>query len=1620
MICPRAATRAKTMRTGRSSVQSYVANAVYDSLRTRRIDLSSVRCSVVPPLVFNAVSLQTGTLEELRLRASDLRCLPGGRTLSLLWCLRALDVSHNKLEKLPDAIGCLARLERLDITNNCLQALPQSLTKLTRLREISAAGNRVCRLPKTIGRLKSLRRICFEDNSIANIPGSFATLRYLETLNVARNQLPSLAVAPIALRPPEDADGRWEEALDEMTGDIVYYNRTTRRCQRRRPKNFESPNRSNANVIALSGGQDADVTTKIRVPILDLSKVVGNVIRDSDEDEDEPFGPSAHGSTQHERQKHLASKEMSVWEVTRRKDGGDTYVNRVTLERIPNAMPRDIDRLGRLGRLKTLKINGNDIATVPTSVGECVALEVLDVSMNCIRSFPDSLLALRRLKILRASHNRIETLPSDIGKLVSLEILVLGGNAIRAVPSSIGNLESCLRQLNLGGNMLTELPLEMKRLTSLKHVVIDGNPLPKDLLELIRSKGVSGLLWHCRHVELKGRHGVPPKVERTSMGVAGSVTMPKPLVAKELRVTLNQAKSTGRLTLSWMNFSEVPSAVLSLHQLEELRIIGNPLVRLPDSIGDLSALRILVLNSDALEILPDSIGKLSSLTELSLEDNKLIALPDSVSRLSNLRKLSVCNNCLVDLPAKLGDIEKLESLNLRINKLSRFPASLSNLGELELLDAGHNLLNTLPVDMWGLSSLRRLNLNRNEISEIPHTLGDLRSLRVLKLAHNRIDEIPDEICGSQWLRKKLRVLWLHSNKIQRLPRHFHLLKGLRTIRMDLNPLRSPPPGIMRAGIKQIAKYSQIRRRRIRSLFRLFRAIEVKFDTGVLEPRASNVLKSGTGHLTDQDLDKIDRLVDSYVNAEFYKLKEISDMSIVSFFKSTSRERDLAHYAKVVDAFYVFVDLVRKYDLVPASLFTNHIKMSWGEKIDDVEEPPRDETPHKSTDVKEETGEGEDEPIVSATVNTAIRQRRLERKCFGIVLSSPQVMGPDENSTADSLNAVFRKRKIKLDKTRKEPYQFTFTRAEVETALENYRGVYGRLSAPRLAMRFRRCSCTPRDLVRLCHVPLEHVNSSDEEEAKAHEMRLTMRQTIIRETLHMGGANEDDGEDGTPAGDEAVFDVDGEGSSGSESTETREKREAEEREFELQRERMMKAELQADRRRKTVARFVSKALDTVLLVPKGNVEEDLKNALKEDELAAAKKKEEAIDAENGDEVDDAAEEYEYVSDDDDDSSVISSTTTSSGEEADASSAENTDEEADAASVVEEEETVEVPKEKPLSFRERMLIKKVLRHRDRRLPHKNCVRVCVVAVKIRFTPEEAEAKRDEEEQIRKELHAATDALEIWLRSKEGRSQLHESIKYHKRLARSQLRDTQRELGEAKRNTRRTHAELMRIMERKYLYDDGLSFQRHRFSSDLEAKMTVDVATREYDHVQSVENNLVKEIQQIEARMKRPHHMWSEECRDMIRKKIRRRTRKSIIRANRHEAAELNLRRPWDGSDGILFTKWKQQYFRVREFNRAALAADDGDYDDDDDYSDASAAVDGNEDVAPNGEDDNAEDGGEDAEYESSSDGDFSSSASEILSDETIDKHMDEDGEQVYYFDTDNEAEIFVAKRLRKSGR
>ncbi|KAK1338295.1 hypothetical protein QTO34_001410 [Cnephaeus nilssonii] len=106
--------------------------------------------------------------------------------------LLCLDVSENRLERLPEEISGLTSLTDLVISQNLLETIPDGIGKLKKLSILKVDQNRLTQLPETIGDCESLTELVLTENRLLTLPKSIGKLKKLSNLNADRNKLVSL------------------------------------------------------------------------------------------------------------------------------------------------------------------------------------------------------------------------------------------------------------------------------------------------------------------------------------------------------------------------------------------------------------------------------------------------------------------------------------------------------------------------------------------------------------------------------------------------------------------------------------------------------------------------------------------------------------------------------------------------------------------------------------------------------------------------------------------------------------------------------------------------------------------------------------------------------------------------------------------------------------------------------------------------------------------------------------------------------------------------------------------------------------------------------------------------------------------------------------------------------------------------------------------------------------------------------------------------------------------------------------------------------------------------------------------------------------------------------------
>jgi internalin A len=102
-------------------------------------------------------------------------------------------------------------------------------------------------------------------------------------------------------------------------------------------------------------------------------------------------------------------------------------------------------------------------------------------------------------------------------------------------------------------------------------------------------------------------------------------------------------KKTSEEQTRWLTnkLTKFPDAVFQLTNLKILNLNHNPITSIPEDLGQLSNLKQLTLFGTQITQLPEAIGQLSNLAELDLQYNQITQLPEAFGKLSNLTELNL-------------------------------------------------------------------------------------------------------------------------------------------------------------------------------------------------------------------------------------------------------------------------------------------------------------------------------------------------------------------------------------------------------------------------------------------------------------------------------------------------------------------------------------------------------------------------------------------------------------------------------------------------------------------------------------------------------------------------------------------------------------------------------------------------------------------------------------------------------------------------------------------------------------------------------------------------------------------------------------------------------------------
>uniref|UniRef100_A0A8C5FZN2 Leucine-rich repeats and calponin homology (CH) domain containing 2 n=1 Tax=Gouania willdenowi TaxID=441366 RepID=A0A8C5FZN2_GOUWI len=177
----------------------------FDLTDTTQADLSKNRLTDVPPEVCLFAPLESLNLyhncikfiPEAIVNLQMLTYIDVSRNLLTILPkylfnlpLKVLLVSNNKLVSIPEEIGRAKELMELDVSCNEIQVLPAQVGRLQALRELNIRKNCLHMLPEELADLP-LIRLDFSCNKITEIPPTYRKLRHLQHIILDNNPMQS-------------------------------------------------------------------------------------------------------------------------------------------------------------------------------------------------------------------------------------------------------------------------------------------------------------------------------------------------------------------------------------------------------------------------------------------------------------------------------------------------------------------------------------------------------------------------------------------------------------------------------------------------------------------------------------------------------------------------------------------------------------------------------------------------------------------------------------------------------------------------------------------------------------------------------------------------------------------------------------------------------------------------------------------------------------------------------------------------------------------------------------------------------------------------------------------------------------------------------------------------------------------------------------------------------------------------------------------------------------------------------------------------------------------------------------------------------------------------------------
>ncbi|XP_048055787.1 leucine-rich repeat-containing protein 40 [Megalobrama amblycephala] len=469
-------------------------------------------------------------LQKLILSHNKLTELPLG--LWKLTNLRCLHLQQNLIKKIPLDLGQLVNLDELDLSNNHLMDIPESLANLKSLVKLNLSCNKLQSLPPGISEMKNLRMLDCSRNQIESIPPVLAQMESLEQLYLRHNKLRYLPELPCCKTLKDLFCGN--NQIEVLEADHLKHLSALSFLELRDNKVKSLPEE----ITLLQGLERLDLTNNDisslpcglgALPKLKFLALEGNPLRTIRRDlltkgtgellkylrsriQEQPDGslkeePKTAMTLPSQAKINVhAIKTLKTLDYSEKQEGSipdevfdavdDSPVANVNFSK--NQLTEVPPRIMELkDTLADINLGFNKITTVPVDFSELKQLLHIDLRNNLLTSLPMELEGLTKLRSVILSFNRFKSFPDVLYRISSLETILISNNQVGGIDPVQMKTLNRLSTLDLSNNDIMQVPPELGNCTSLRALMLDGNPF-RNPRAAILSKGTDAVLEYLR------------------------------------------------------------------------------------------------------------------------------------------------------------------------------------------------------------------------------------------------------------------------------------------------------------------------------------------------------------------------------------------------------------------------------------------------------------------------------------------------------------------------------------------------------------------------------------------------------------------------------------------------------------------------------------------------------------------------------------------------------------------------------------------------------------------------------------------------------------------------------------------------------------------------------------------------------------------------------------------------------------------------------------------------------------------------------------------------------------------------------------------------------------------